>query len=304
MELFAEMKKLGTSDDDCAPDFYTFSILIDLYSKVGKHEAAAEFLEKMIQENLSINPVYFHSIMNAARLKNDVESALKYYDLMLKYGVEPNVDTFNILISIYGFRGDLIKVDELLLEMERKGIVYDRFTIGTLIRIYGDNGEFEKAHEWYKMLKTRGMYPTSQIITSMMRISMQQKEPLESTLFYYNLGKNLGILNILHYKDFALAHLLTKTNYSNVIELFLQELSTHKITQKCIYLFVDAVLRPGSLETVHLNTRTEILVRDALVKVQGKESFEKLLAKSRDDGLVFGQQLKREIDQVKSRLIF
>ena len=302
LQVFEELNQLGKQDENCEPDFYSFSILIDLYSKLGRHEAAAEFLKKMVKDGLDVKHVYFHSCMESARKKGDFDKCLEYFEWMKEY-LEPNVDTFNILVSLYGFQGNIDKVDEILEEMKRVGCLKDRYTIGTLVRIYGDNQKFDRAVECYKELKDRGMYPTSPIITTMMRISMLQRDGIESTMFYYNLGKNLGILSVGHVKDFALCHLLCKTTYQDTIKLFLNELGNKKLNVKCLYLFVDAILRPGSLETLHLNKRMQLLELAPLEQISGKLEFDQLIERAQEDGVQFGGKFKKELDLVRSKLV-
>ena len=291
------------NSDHCEPDSYTFSILIDLYSKVGNHEKAAAFIQEMIDKGLNVDCVYFHSIMNSAKVKGDVDATLKYYSLMEKSGVDPNTDTFNILMSLYGFRGELGKVEETVNEMENRHVLLDRYSIGTLVRIYGDNGEYEKAKIWYSQLKKRGMYPTSAIINTMMRITMLQKSGLDDTKFYYDLAKKLGIVDIAIIKDFALCLLINGIEFGNVVESFLNESKDIKMNLKSLYLFVDAVLRPESLKTVHLNPRLKMPKTEALVSLNGKAEFEILLEKAKADGVLIGDKFAKEINLVQQILM-
>jgi pentatricopeptide repeat protein len=266
---------------EIAPDHYTISNIIDIHCLMGEATLAAQLVQDLIENGAEIRPHYINNVMNAFRKKHDSDSVLRYLKLFEDVGLARDNSTYNILMSMYGFEHDIANVEKTLDDMIHRDIPITRFTIGLLIRIYFENNLFEKANEWYAQLKTRGMFPSAQILSTMIRMSVLQKQNLQNSLFYYNLACNLKITNIQLCNEQALALLVSGMDFESAIKTTTLQIKNNSLkpNSKTLWIFVDSIIRPSSLEN-HLKPFGTIVSEMEHVSHvrKGKDYIEKLYA--------------------------
>ncbi|KAJ8618615.1 hypothetical protein MRB53_014801 [Persea americana] len=94
-----------------------------------------------IFEQMKINRLRPHlhacsALLSALAKARLTAMAWKIYNEMLRIGVVANTYIFNVMIHACYKSGDVEKAEELLKEMESKGISPDLFTYNTLISLF------------------------------------------------------------------------------------------------------------------------------------------------------------------------
>jgi pentatricopeptide repeat protein len=185
--LFKEMIAAGIK-----PNVYSYTSMIDAFSKGGNHEKAVGLLSRMKEEGIEPNVVTYTSLikchdldlskvdslfkeMIAAGIKLNVysytsmidafskggnhEKAVELLSRMKEEGIEPNVVTYTSLIKCHEL--DLSKVDSLFKEMIAEGIKPSVVTYNSMIDAFSKGGDFDKAAELLSRMKEEGVKPDS-----------------------------------------------------------------------------------------------------------------------------------------------
>lgn len=290
--------------ETCKPDSTTFSMLIDMYAKQCNPESAADILLEMIDRQAALDRVYFNSIMDAYCKQGNFEKVIEYFQMMESHGLKLGDDTFSILINMYGMQQNIQGIEETLKKMATLQIQPTKFTIGTIIRAFFENDEFVKAKYWYENLKQRGMFPSSPILITMMRISLLEKQPLEQVLFHFEIGERLGVVNLALCHEYAKAMLIHGMDINQVISQFLDKIQQRKLKLniKSVYLFIDGILRPSSLALHLRNKDIKPTVEQVQIK-QGKKEFQQLVDLVKLHGNRIYPKLESEVEQCLKSLL-
>ncbi|KAJ3037065.1 hypothetical protein HK097_003625, partial [Rhizophlyctis rosea] len=79
-----------------------------------------------------------------------VAEIVRFWTEVLKRGVEPSSDMFNIVLSAHGRDGDLGGQARILEMMKEKGIEWDAFTLDAIVAGHLKRDDFAKAYDLYK----------------------------------------------------------------------------------------------------------------------------------------------------------
>jgi pentatricopeptide repeat protein len=278
LDQYQSMKKMASSNEEVKPDTHTLSMIIDMYAKLGDAESAGEILMDMVAEKKPVYNVYFNSVMDAYRKMGNKAKVLDFYRLMQTTGLYIKDDTYNILLSLYGYE-DLDQVRSILDLMHRNRIPLSKTTISIVMKIFYLNKDYEQVRVWYAKLKERGMFPNDVILQTMVRTSLAQGMELEHTLVYYQMAETLKIMNKSLVQDFLLAHLICGTPMNEAISLFMQEMTKYQIDYsiKIVYILLDYILSPSQFATSSLYPVDFMKREESLPKRPGLLEFEKVL---------------------------
>lgn len=279
MSIFEEMKVASETNPSLTPNLTTYTIMMEIFSKRGDLKSASEILENVVSSSLEPDTVLFNVLLHSYRKRKKYADVEYYFQLMQNCGITPTVETYAILISMYGLdQGNLEKAMNVYQEMISHDILPNRFLLGTLMSVALVNRDYVAAREWYGVIEERGMVPTSQILMTMMQLEMiefkqkqeEQNDEKMSTqgkanliskgAFYFDLAKKLRLVNQDLCKQYALVHLIAGLSVKEAINVYLKEMrefstlsfagSFHAHTKghlrvpgKTVLLFADYVLR-------------------------------------------------------------
>jgi pentatricopeptide repeat protein len=299
LDQYQSMKKIASTNDEVKPDTHTLSMIIDMYAKLGDADSAGEILMDMVKEKKPVYNVYFNSVMDAYRKNGNKAKVLEFYRLMQTTGLYIKDDTYNILISLYGYE-DVDQVRSILDMMHRNRIPLSKTTISIVMKIFYLNKDYDQVRVWYAKLKERGMFPNDIILQTMIRTSLAQGMELEQTLVYYQMAETLRIMNRSLIQDFLLAHLICGTPLNEAITLFMQEMTKYQLDYhiKVVYILLDYILSPSQFATSSLYP-VDFMNRDKSVPTRpGLREFETLLQR-----IQIPDRLNEEIEKAKKHLM-
>ncbi|XP_045810690.1 pentatricopeptide repeat-containing protein At1g63400-like, partial [Trifolium pratense] len=78
---------------------YTFSILVDAFSKEERVKEAKNMFAMMIRKGLKPNVVTYNSLMDGYCLVKEINKATGIFNTMAQMAVAPDVHSFNIMIN-------------------------------------------------------------------------------------------------------------------------------------------------------------------------------------------------------------
>lgn len=116
-EIFDDMVKAGIE-----PDIHAFSILAKGYARAGEPEKAESLLNSMAKSGAHPNVVIFTTVISGWCTVGKMEHALRVYSNMGETGILPTLKTFETLMWGFGEAKQPWKAEELLYEMEEKGV--------------------------------------------------------------------------------------------------------------------------------------------------------------------------------------
>lgn len=128
--IFHRMKELYESgtNDQLKPDVYTYTTLIDAYSKIGASKKAEGVLALMEEDGVPANVLTYNSLISSWARNGDQsapEEAERILDRMISAGIKPETSSYTALMNVYSKsrdRGSDIcnRVEEILRFMENK----------------------------------------------------------------------------------------------------------------------------------------------------------------------------------------
>ncbi|KNA09392.1 hypothetical protein SOVF_153820 [Spinacia oleracea] len=101
-------------------DVACWNSMISTYANHGVAEKAVFLYEKMLQDGLQPNYVTFIGLLSACSHAGLIKSGLKHFDTMLNYGIEPGMEHYACMVSLFGRAGRLNDAKEFIEKMPVK----------------------------------------------------------------------------------------------------------------------------------------------------------------------------------------
>lgn len=153
----AEMSYLGIEYNNV-----TYNTIIDGYGKAGMFEQMENSLTNMIEsDNCQPDVFTLNSLVGAYGNSGQIEKMEKWYEEFQLMGINPDMKTFNIMIRSYGKAGVYEKIMSVMDFMERRFFSPTIVTYNTIIEVFGKAGEIKKMDKYFKKMKHLGMKPNS-----------------------------------------------------------------------------------------------------------------------------------------------
>ncbi|XP_057428359.1 pentatricopeptide repeat-containing protein At3g23020-like [Lotus japonicus] len=170
---------------------HTYNTLIDTYGKAGQLKEASETFVKMLEQGIPPTTVTFNTMMhicgNHGRLEevssllrkmeelrcspdtrtynilislhtkhNDIDMATKYFKTMKEACLKPDLVSYRTLLYAYSIRKMVHEAEELITEMEGRGLEIDQFTQSALTRMYIEAGMLDRSLLWFQRFHLAG----------------------------------------------------------------------------------------------------------------------------------------------------
>ena len=312
MTIFEEMKQASEANRSLTPNLTTYTIMMEIFSKKGDLQSASEIVQDVVSSSLEPDTVLFNVLLHAYRKRKKYADVEYYYQLMQNCGLTPTVETYAILISMYGLdQTNLKKAMQVYQEMISREILPNRFLLGTLMSVALVNRDYVATREWYRVIEERGMVPTTQILMTIMQLEMiefkqKHKQQIEGDkvemigpekliskgAFYFDLAQKLRLVNQDLCKQYALVHLIAGSSVKEAINVYMKEMrafsnpssaSTNTNTKgyirvpgKTVLLFADYVLRKRAFFNEYLLNHFHTLrAEPILTTMQASSSTDK-----------------------------
>ncbi|KAB5537913.1 hypothetical protein DKX38_015446 [Salix brachista] len=170
---------------------YTYNTLIDTYGKAGQLKEASETFAKMLREGIVPTTVTFNTMIHICGNHGQLEEVGSLMQKMEELRCPPDTRTYNILISLhakhdnitmaasyfkrmkearlmpdhvsyrtllyaFSIRHMVSDAEDLVSEMDEKGLDIDEYTQSALTRMYIEAGMLEKSWLWFRKFHLTG----------------------------------------------------------------------------------------------------------------------------------------------------
>ncbi|MED6120104.1 hypothetical protein PIB30_017925 [Stylosanthes scabra] len=141
------------------PDEVTMVTVVQLYKKVGEFRKAEEFFKKWsLSKPLRPNNKNAVAALEIERVTNSNASLSSHtYNAMIDtYGkmkeacLEPDLVSYRTLLYAYSIRKMVHEAEELISEMDKRGLEMDKFIQSALTRMYIEAGMLERSMFWFQ----------------------------------------------------------------------------------------------------------------------------------------------------------
>uniref|UniRef100_A0A5B7BPX3 Pentatricopeptide repeat-containing protein n=1 Tax=Davidia involucrata TaxID=16924 RepID=A0A5B7BPX3_DAVIN len=246
IRLFLE--ELKTRPDLQTEHFLSHAIV--LYGQAGMLDHAVRTFEHMHELDIdrtvkSLNALLFSCIL--AKKYGEVKRI--YLELPKKYGIEPNLDTYNTVIKAFCESGSSSSVYSILAEMDRKRCKPNKTSFGTLIAGFYKEEKYDDVGKVLEIMKKHDMYPGVSINNFRIQSLCKLKKSVEAkALLDGMLSRGMKPNSVTYYH---LIHGFCKEgNLDEAKKLFEKMLNSGcKPDSDCYYTLVYFLCQGGDFET-------------------------------------------------------
>ncbi|XP_058770199.1 pentatricopeptide repeat-containing protein At3g23020-like [Vicia villosa] len=154
-ETFVKMLKQGIP-----PTTVTFNTMIHICGNHGRLEELSSLLQKMEELQCSPDTRTYNILISLHTKHNDIDMATKYFKRMKAARLEPDLVSYRTLLYAYSIRKMVCEAEELISEMDKKGLQIDQFTQSALTRMYIEAGMLERSLLWFHRFHLAGNMPS------------------------------------------------------------------------------------------------------------------------------------------------
>ncbi|KAL8152486.1 hypothetical protein V2J09_010246 [Rumex salicifolius] len=153
LELFAWMKRNGKLKGNVT----AYNLALRVLGRKSDWDGAETLVQEMkLESECRLGYQVFNTVIFACSKKGLVEVGAKWFRLMMEYGIEPNVATFGMLMSLYQKDWN-VKEAEFAFSLMRKLRIKCQSAYSSMITIYTRLGLYAKAEEIIKLLTEDGV---------------------------------------------------------------------------------------------------------------------------------------------------
>lgn len=161
-ETFELMKKKEVS-----PNFITYVAMLESYGRWNYWAKAKEISEYLVKkESIEGSRKVYNTILDIFAKKGDFTQMRNAWDQMIRLGIEPTLETYNIILS--SLQGDTQQMKDTYEDMIRRGTKPDIVTMGLLLNSYSIHGNIERMENIYQNIKEMGFKPNELIFNHLL----------------------------------------------------------------------------------------------------------------------------------------
>ncbi|MED6113105.1 hypothetical protein PIB30_067813 [Stylosanthes scabra] len=150
-KTFVKMLKQGI-----VPTTVTFNTMIHICGNHGQLEEVSLLLRKMEELRCSPNTRTYNILVSVHTKHNDISGATKYFKRMKEACLEPDLVSYRTLLYAYSIRKMVHEAEELISEMDKRGLQIDKFIQSALTRMYIEAGMLERSMLWFQRFHLDG----------------------------------------------------------------------------------------------------------------------------------------------------
>ncbi|XP_017646952.1 pentatricopeptide repeat-containing protein At1g80550, mitochondrial isoform X1 [Gossypium arboreum] len=147
--VFREMRDLG-----CEPNVVTYNTVIKLLLGNGRVRQAYSVLDQMLKNDCAPDVITYHCFFGSLEKPREI---LKLFDLMIRNGVQPRMDTYVMLMRKFGRWGFLRLVFMVWKKMEELGSSPNEFAYNALIDALIEKGLLDMARKYDEEMLAKGI---------------------------------------------------------------------------------------------------------------------------------------------------
>ncbi|CAJ1976576.1 unnamed protein product [Sphenostylis stenocarpa] len=271
-ETFMEMLKQGV-----APTTVTFNTMIHICGNHGQLEEMSLLVQKMEELRCSPNTRTYNILISLYAKHNDIDMATKYFETMKAAHLEPDLVSYRTLLYAYSIRKLVREAEELIREMDERGLEIDQYTQSVLTRMYIEAGMLDRSLLWFLRFHITGNM-TSECYAANIDAYGEHGHTLEAEKVFI-LCQERKNLSVLEFNVMIKAYGLGKC-YEKACQLFDSMEKYGVVADRCSYTSLLQILvsadQPNIAKT-YLKKMQEVgLVSDCILYCAVISSFAKL----------------------------
>lgn len=150
-DIFAQMLREGI-----APTTVTFNTMIHICGNHGKLEEVASLMQKMDELQCPPDTRTYNILISLHAKHDNINMATDCFKKMKDACLEPDLVSYRTLLYACSIRHMVCRVEELVSEMDERGLPIDEFTQSALTRMYIETGKLEKSWLWFRRFHLAG----------------------------------------------------------------------------------------------------------------------------------------------------
>ncbi|CAN1748879.1 Pentatricopeptide repeat-containing protein At4g13650 [Linum perenne] len=207
-------------------DVFTWTVMIDGYTKANQPEKALKCFVEMQSEGVSPNEFTIASCLKGCSHAATLESGQQVHSTVIKAGYSIDVIVATALTDMYGKCGSLEDAESVFNGM----IVRDTVSWNTMIAAYSCHCQGENALKAYRMMIDEGFLPDEVTFLSILSVCSNIGLVEEGKKQFESMSKVYGITPSLEHFA-SMVNILARAGQFNEVEVFIKEhkLSTHAL---------------------------------------------------------------------------
>ncbi|KAL6989134.1 hypothetical protein U1Q18_014886 [Sarracenia purpurea var. burkii] len=150
-ETFARMLKYGI-----VPNTVTFNTMIHICGNQGQMEEVTSLMRKMEELRCSPDTRTYNILISLHAKHDDIEMAAKYFKRMKEDSLDPDLVSYRTLLYAFSIRQMVVEAEDIISEIDERGLEIDEFTQSALTRMYIEAGMLDKAWLWFERFHLKG----------------------------------------------------------------------------------------------------------------------------------------------------
>lgn len=150
-KVFAQMLREGI-----APTTVTFNTMIHICGNHGQLEEVTSLMLKMEELRCPPDTRTYNIIISFHAKQDNISMAMNYFRKMKESCLKPDLVSYRTLLYAYSIRHMVCEAEDLISEMDHRGLEIDEFTQSALTRMYIESGNLEESWLWFRRFHLPG----------------------------------------------------------------------------------------------------------------------------------------------------
>lgn len=233
-KVFAQMLSKGI-----APTTVTFNTMIHICGNNGQLEEVTLLMQKMEEHRCPPDTRTYNILISFHAKQDNIDIATNYFKKMKEACLKPDLVSYRTLLYAYSIRHMVCEAEDLVSEMDHRGLEIDEFTQSALTRMYIEAGNLEKSWLWFRRFHLTGNM-TSECYSANMDAYGERGYVLEAENVF-RCCREAKKLSVLEFNVMIKAYGVGKC-YRKAIQLF-DNMEKHGVVpDKCSYSSLIQIL--------------------------------------------------------------
>ncbi|GAV69577.1 PPR domain-containing protein/PPR_2 domain-containing protein [Cephalotus follicularis] len=138
------------------PTTVTFNTMIHICGNCGQLEEVASLMKKMEELQCPTDTRTYNILISLHAKHDDINMATCYFKKMKEDRLEPDIVSYRTLLYAYSIRHMVVEAEDLIQDMDERGLEIDEYTQSALTRMYIESGMLEKSWLWFRRFHLAG----------------------------------------------------------------------------------------------------------------------------------------------------
>ncbi|KAK7303413.1 hypothetical protein RJT34_14319 [Clitoria ternatea] len=175
---------------DPAKHVMLYNVTLKLFRKIRDFEGAEKLFDEMLQRGVKPNLITFATLISCAYTCALPHKAVKWFESMPSFGVEPDDNVCSSMIHVYARSGNADMALKLYDRAKAEKWPIDTVAFSSLIKMYGMLENFDGCLSVYNDMKTLGGKPNMVTYNTLLYAMGRAKRAGEAKAIYEEMIKN------------------------------------------------------------------------------------------------------------------